>query len=110
MRHLIFAVVIPLFILTACSSEPKTYEDCVFRYVPDAKTKAAAMYLRKACETKFKKKTVQATGSKSGSRTAKETQIIHVEGIGDIEFPSDMGDAAVVEAIHRNFPELGPNS
>lgn len=122
MRRLISAFVAPLFVLTACSSEPKTYEDCVFKYIPSAKTKAAALYLRKACETKFKKKIAQATKNDINaisfndpvkvkrSRATKEIQLIYVEGIGNLEFPSDMSDAAITEAIHRNFPEFKAES
>lgn len=31
------------------------------------------------------------------------------DDIGEVEFPDDMDDLAIADALHKNFPELGPN-
>lgn len=35
-------------------------------------------------------------------------QIIEVEGVGQVEFPDEMDDTQIAEAIYTNFPELRP--
>ena len=51
-------------IIAACDSEPTNYDDCIFKYVSDAKTREAAIFLRHSCRNKFPSPKVQSEADK----------------------------------------------
>lgn len=42
--------------LTACSSEPKNFDDCILKYMSGTQDRAAANAIYDACLNKFSKK------------------------------------------------------
>ncbi|MFW2079298.1 hypothetical protein ACG94X_16670 [Acinetobacter sp. ULE_I010] len=39
--------------LTACSPEPKTFDDCILKYMPSTQERLAVTAIYDACENKF---------------------------------------------------------
>ncbi len=54
-----------LFILTACSSEPDNYDDCILKYMQGTGGTHAATLIRGICEKKFPRDPLKKQASRS---------------------------------------------
>jgi hypothetical protein len=50
MKRLYF---IPILLIAGCSSEPKTFEDCLLKYTESGMNTTAVYQVRNACRAKF---------------------------------------------------------
>jgi len=55
MKKIILGLTI-LIVFTACSPQPKTFDDCILKYMPGTQERAAGNAIYTACLNKFPEK------------------------------------------------------